>query len=331
MTVFTYTEDPPFEDPDQNKKAYYRLPRKILLPPYLESNPYFVQLCEAIDEVFDGPIEAKTLALQQIRDTWATNKTTEAAISEGRMISFAEWGGVDHATNVQQVNNLGFNISTAEAVDDLSYRALAKFIGSYWFGKGKNSAIDFLNFCLGTNITATTLWTQDYVTFSPYPGDDADFIFDPSRNPTSDYYPEIRHSVVGGWDVPGYSSGVGTKLQQYSSPTVPSDPPAWYPTTHVDLNLPQDTKISPEVIGRLFYEIANYNLVIRNIQAETTISPIVSSGDTEANIFALGHIADELVVPKTPFSPIAYHSRVGGRTGGVGSKLRQISTVIWTS
>ncbi len=109
------------------------------------------------------------------------------------------------------------------------------------------------------------------------------------------------------------------------------DPPAWYPTTHVDLTLPQDTKVSPEVIGRLFYEISNYNLVIRNIQAETTLIPIIAEGEAKANIFALGHIADELVVPSTPFHPIAYHSRVGGRTGGVGSRLRQISEVVWTS
>jgi hypothetical protein len=330
MTVFTYTEDPPFEDPDQNKKAYYRLPRKILLPPYLESNPYFVQMCEAIDEVFDGTIESKTLALQLIRDVWATNKTTEEAIAEGRMIDFSDWGGVDHATNVQQVNNLGLNISTAEAVDDLSYRALSKFVGSYWFGKGKNSAIDFLNFCLGTNITATPLWTQDYETFFPYPGDTGEFIFDPTRNSTSEYYPQIKHTVVGGWTGSGYS-GVGIPLKQYTAPSVPADPPAWFPTTHVDLTLPQDTKVSPEVIGRLFYEISNYNLVIRNIQAETTLIPIIAEGEAKANIFALGHIADELVVPSTPFHPIAYHSRVGGRTGGVGSRLRQISEVVWTS
>lgn len=331
MTVFTYTEDPPYEDPDQNKKAYYRLPRKILLPPYLEHNPYFVQMCDAIDEVFDSTIEAKTLALQQIRDVWATNKTTEEAIAEGRMIALHEWGGADHATNVQQVNHLGFNISTAEAVDDLSYRALAKFIGSYWFGKGKNSAIDFLNFCLGTNITAIPLWTQDYVTFSPYPGDSEEFIFDPTRNTSSEYYPQITHSVVGGWDVPGSSNGVGSSLQHYSVPSIPADPPAWYPTTHVDLSLPQDTKVSPEVIGRLFYEIANYNLVIRNIQAETTLVPIIAEGETQANIVAMGHIMDELVVPPTPYHPIAFHSRVGGHTGGVGAKLRQISDVTWTS
>jgi hypothetical protein len=331
MTVFTYTEDPPFEDPEENKKAYYRLPRKILLPPYLENNPYFVQLCEAIDEVFDGNVEAKTLALQQIRDVWATNKGTEQAISEGRMIDFSEWGGADHATNVQQVNSLGLKISTAEAVDDLSYRALAKFVGSYWFGKGKNTAIDFLNFCLGTNITVTPLWTQDYVTFSPYPGDSAEFIFSPGRQSSSASYPTIKHSVVGGWNVAGYSSGVGTSLQQYFVPSFPPDPPAWYPTTHVDINLPTDTRVPTEVIGRLFYEIANYNLVIRNIDAETQSQPIVSAGDDQANIVGIGHIFDELVTPSTPAYPLAYHSKMGGRTGGMGSPMRQVSNVQWPS
>lgn len=329
MTTFTYTEDPPFDDPEDNKKAYYRLPRKILLAPYLASNPYFVQLCEAIDEVFDDTVESKTHALQHIRDVWATNRRTEEAITEGRMIGFHEWGGVDHATNVQQVNNLGLSISTAEAVDDLSYRALSKFVGTYWFGKGKNTAIDFLNFCLGTNLTITHLWTKDYVNFSPYPGSSEEFIFDPSRRPTSQYFPVQVHSKVGGSDADGYRNGMGQSLQQYLVPTTPDNDPAWFPTTHVDINVPYDTKVPAEVIGRLFYELANYNLVIRRIQTDPQAFDIAAEGHTTGKIFALGHIADTSQSPATEYHPIAYHNKMGGRTGGMGSKLRQISTVTW--
>lgn len=329
MTTFTYTEDPPFDDPEDNKKAYYRLPRKILLAPYLASNPYFVQMCEAIDEVFDDTIESKTHALQHIRDVWATNRRTEEAITEGRMVGFHEWGGVDHATNVQQVNNLGLRIATAAAVDDLSYRALAKFVGAYWFGKGKNTAIDFLNFCLGTRLTITPLWTQDYVTFHPYPGDSATFIFDTARRPSTDYYPVHVHSKVGGADTSGYKNGVGWTLQQYVVPATPVEPPAWYPTTHVNINVPTGTNVSAEVIGALFYEIANYNLVINKIQAEAQALPIISEGDTQANIMGIGHIQNTLQTPATEFHPIAYHNKVGGRTGGTGGTLRKISTVTW--
>lgn len=329
MTTFTYTLDPPFEDPVENKRAYYRLPRSILLPPYLENNPYFVEFCEAIDEVFDSPVEAATFALQNIRNVWATNKLTEERIAAGEMIDFTEWGGVDHATNVRQVNNLGLNISTAEAVDDTAYRALSKFIGSYWFDKGKNSAIDFLNYCLGTNIKIVPLWTKDYVTFHPYPGDSETFIFSSGRRPASDFYPVRVHSVVGGYNIDGYNGGVGTSLQQYFSPAATPDPPAWFPTTHVDIILPVDTAVPPDVIGRLFYEIANYNLVINSIKAEVTVNPIISEGDSEANIMGIGHVADEMLMLESPYYPIVYHNKVGGRTKGVGSPLMHIDDVQW--
>lgn len=326
MTTFTYTLDPPYDDPTENKRAFYRLPRSLLLPPYLETNPYFVEFCDAVDEVFDSPVEAATFALQNIRDVWATNQTTEQKITEGQMIDFSEWGGVDHATNVQQTNNLGLRISTAEAIDDQGYRALSKYVGSYWFDKGKRSAIDFLNFCLGTNITIVPLWTQDYVTFAPYPGDSAEFIFDPSRHSSTDYYPVRTHSVVGGWG----SNSVGNPLQIWTTPTLTPDPPAWFPTTHVDLKLPRDNKVPADVIGRLFYEVANYNLVIRSIDSETTTADIVTEGDDQANVVALAHVADRLRVERSVYHPIAYHSTTGGLTGGVGQPLRQISDVAWS-
>lgn len=327
--IFTYTEDLPYEDPEENKRGFYKLPRSILLPPYLAHNPYFVEFCDAIDEVFDDPIESKIFALQNIRNVWATNKHTEELIKEERMLDFSDWGGVDHATGVQQVNNLGLRIATAAAVDNLSYRALAKFVGAYWFGKGKNTAIDFLNFCLGTRLTITPLWTQDYVTFHPYPGDSATFIFDTARRPSTDYYPVQVHSKVGGADTSGYKNGVGWTLQQYLVPATPVEPPAWYPTTHVNINVPAGTKVSAEVIGALFYEIANYNLVINKIQAEAQALPIISEGDTQANIMGIGHIQNTLQTPATEFHPIAYHNKVGGRTGGTGGTLRKISTVTW--
>ena len=327
MSTFNYTMDLPSDDPSENKKTYHKLPRKILLPPYLETNPYFTQLCDASDEVFDLPIETKIHAMHSIRDAWATNKYTEERIAQGLMLDMAHWGGVDHPTNVQQVNDLGLNIATAEALDDVSYRALAKYIGIYWFGKGKNSAIDFLNFVLGTNLTITPLWTQDYVSFSPYPGDGAQFIFSPGRRPITDYYPVRGHSVVGGWTVTGYASGVGSPLQQYFASPVPHDPPAWYPTTHIDIQSPDDTAVGQDVIGRLFYEIANYNLVIRGIKNETTVIPITDDPNNPgagANIIGLGHIMDHLVFAETNSYPILYHSTVGGQTGGVGTTLMQL-------
>ena len=326
MTTFNYFTDLPSTDPEENKKGYNRLSRSILLPPYLETNPFFVQLCDAIDEVFDGPVETKVWALQNIRNAWSTNKSTEERIAAGLMLDMPHWGGVDHVTNVQQVNDLGLNLATAEVIDDMAYRAFARYIGMYWFGKGKNSAIDFLNFCLGTNLTITPLWTQDYVNFQPYPGDNSTFIFSPGRKPISAYYPKRGHSVVGGWNVTGYASGVGSPLQQYFASEVSEDPPAWYPTTHVDIQSPNDSPVSQDAISRLFYEIANYNLVIRSIKNESTTIPIVSeTGVAGANIVGMGLQVDVYQFAQTNWYPIQYHSTAGGRTGGVGQRLIQIS------
>lgn len=330
MSTFTYGRDLPSDDPEENRKTYHRLARSILLPPYLETNPYFVQLCDAIDEVLDAPVETKAWALQNIRNAWFTNKYTEERIAEGLMLDMSHWGGVDHVTNVQQVNDLGLNLATAEVIDDVAYRAFAKYIGTYWFGKGKNSAIDFLNFCLGTELSITPLWTQDYVNFQPYPGDGETFIFSPGRTPISAYYPTVGHSVVGGWSVTGYVSKVGSPLQQYFASSVPEDPPAWYPTTHVDIQSPSNSPVSQDAISRLFYEIANYNLVIRSIKNESTIIPIISEeGVTGANIVAMAFVGERIDFASTEYRPIKYHSTTGGYTGGVGATLTQISLMVF--
>lgn len=167
MTVYTYDQNLPYTDATQNKRHFYKLPRSILLAPYLASNPYFVDYANAIDYVFDYLIEARTDAFAQIRNMWITTKTLEDKVDNGQMIDFADWGGPERATVVQQVNLLGMKLANAGVVSDSAYRAISKFLGQYWFGKGKAAAIDFLNFCLGGGLGITKLVTEDYVHFYP--------------------------------------------------------------------------------------------------------------------------------------------------------------------
>lgn len=167
MAVYSYVVDLPYASPAQNKRGFYKLSKSILLAPYLATNPYFVDYAESIDSVFDYIIEARTDALVQIRNMWVSTKAMESKVESGQMIDFIDWGGPERAIVVQQVNLLGMKLANAGVVSEGAYRAIAKFLGSYWFGKGKAAAIDFLNFCLGGGLTITKLVTQDYEHFYP--------------------------------------------------------------------------------------------------------------------------------------------------------------------
>jgi hypothetical protein len=165
--IYTYSVDLPYQDPTLNRRAFYKLPKSILLAPYLATNPYFVDYTNAIDQVFDDTVEAKIDALVQIRNMWVTTKSLEAKSAQGEMLDFSDWGGPERATVVSQVNLLGVKLANAGVISEKSYRAIAKFLGSYWFEKGKASMLDFLNFCIGQNLTITKLWTKDYKVFYP--------------------------------------------------------------------------------------------------------------------------------------------------------------------
>lgn len=162
---FSYTNDLPYTSAPLNKRAFTKLPKSILLAPYLFTNQYFVDYADSIDRVFDYSIEAKLDALSNIRNMWVSTKAMEQKVADGEMIDFMDWGGPERAVIVQQVNMLGMKLANAGVASETGYRALAKFLGSYWFGKGRNAAVDFLNFCLGTGLTITPLVTQDYVHF----------------------------------------------------------------------------------------------------------------------------------------------------------------------
>jgi hypothetical protein len=56
-------------------------------------------------------------------------------------------------------------LTDAGLLGEVAYRTVSRFIGQYWFEKGRGSMIDFLNFCTDTQFGITSLWTQDYVYF----------------------------------------------------------------------------------------------------------------------------------------------------------------------
>lgn len=199
MSCYTYTVDLPGTTAIQNRRAFTKLPRSILLAPYLVSNPYFVEYTDSIDRIFDYQIEAKIDALNNIRNMWVTTKVIEQKIINEEMISFLDWGGPERAVVVSQVNMLGLKLANAGVVSESGYRAIAKFLGSYWFGKGKNAAIDFLNFCLGSGLTITPLVTQDYKSFVPPSSATGAFIYD---SPPGPWYPTTHVLITMPADYP---------------------------------------------------------------------------------------------------------------------------------
>lgn len=165
MPIYTYTTQLPSQNPVENAREFVKLPRSILLAPYLANNSYYKDYTDAIDNIFDAPIESKIDGLKNIRNMWVPSKMTEALIAQNHIVDFNTWGGPDRATIIEQVNLLGMKLTNAGMVNELSYRALAKFLGTYWFQKGTDKLVDFLSFTLSNTLQLFNLWTNDYKTF----------------------------------------------------------------------------------------------------------------------------------------------------------------------
>lgn len=169
MTTYIYTNDQPSTDIQENKRLGYRTPRSILLPPYLTiNNDYFIAFTDAIDNVFDAMVDVPTEIIGNLRNMWITNPTLEnAQITESQLIPFEAWSQPEREILVKQVNFLGMKLQNAGVVSNDNYQTIARWVGQYWFGKGTQSFIDFINYCLSASLTVTKLWTQDYNTFVP--------------------------------------------------------------------------------------------------------------------------------------------------------------------
>jgi hypothetical protein len=163
---YQYTTDPPSNDPAENRRLGYRTPRSILLPPYLEINPYFTDFMDAVDEVFETTVDKKTEILGNLRNMWVTNPEMEATyINESQLIPFEAWSQPERDLLVKQVNALGMKLQNAGVVTSDNYQTISRWVGQYWFGKGTESFINFINYCLSTSLDVRKQWTQDYVNF----------------------------------------------------------------------------------------------------------------------------------------------------------------------
>jgi hypothetical protein len=168
MTIYTYTEDFPNEDIDLSLRLGYRVPREILLPPYIYQD-YFRGFTDAIDAVFEETVDMKTEILGNLRNMWVSNVALENSLYDNpsQLIPFSSWSQPERAILVKQVNMLGMKLQSAGIITDDGYQAIARWLGMYWWGKGTESFINFINYSLSANLTVNVLWTSDYVNFLP--------------------------------------------------------------------------------------------------------------------------------------------------------------------
>jgi hypothetical protein len=242
------------ESAKERKRLGITVPRSTLLPPYMITNPYFVAYTDAMDAVYGPTVDAQLRTLENIRNMWVQNPETETYVDEGSIIPKDTWSFPDRDLVVKQVNMLGLKLQTAGVVSDDAYQTISRFVGIYWFEKGTQAFIEFINYCLSSDLRVFNMWTQDY----------------------EEFYNEG-------------DSAIGTPIWEGGT---------WYPTTHVTIEAKGGLKgLDILTLQQFFYEIANYNLVLRAIDAnfDMYIVPDVP-GATEANIVAVAIVEDRQLV-----------------------------------
>ena len=211
-------------------------PRSILLPPYMLHVPLWKQLTDAVDLAF-GDTDWQTGQLRAIRDPYASGPKIMQAVANGTMYdtSSAEFQQ-DLQVLLKQLAFNGMPLSTPSFLTAAQTLMLFRNIGEYWYSKGTGKLVDLLNFTLGSTLSMTVLWTNDYVNFVP----EATVLASPGT------YPPI--TTAGG---------------------------SWFPTTHVDIDLgtaPVFNGVDVRDFITFFNDFFNYNLVLRSINTAFQIT-----------------------------------------------------------
>jgi hypothetical protein len=242
------------------------VPRSILWPPYCAMNPYFTELSDSIDTVWGDLIDNGMKALVNIRNVWVTNPAVEQTILNTQLFALPDWSIPERATLVKQVNMLGMKLQNAGILTDQNYLVISRFLGMYWFQKGTQAFMQFINFVSELNLTVQNMWSQN------------------TPNPL-----EYNNLTVENAD----GTPPGTPIWEGGT---------WWPTTHVVINaLGGINPIAASTIGEFFYEIANYNLVLDAIN-DVFYMPLVTRPQpaaSVADIVALGCYRDHAVALST--------------------------------
>lgn len=246
-----------------DKKFGIRIPRSILLPPYLKLSPYFEEFTEGIDYVFKTSVDEKIRVIENLRNMWVTNPNLEYKVVEQEILSVEDWSVPERSILASQVNMLGMKLKTANILPDNAYSRLSRFLGTYWFEKGTAKFIEFINFCTSSDIKMYRLW---------------------SENTHPNEYFNMTREVNG--EPPGTPVWEGG---------------TWYPTSHIELeaNFSSMIDLDLETLTEFFYEIANYNLVLNTIEDHSYLDIVANKEDDRTEIVALAMFQQDNKVVST--------------------------------
>lgn len=244
----------------------HREPRSKLLPPYLLNNLYFKDFSDAIDKVWDEQVDQRIDVIKHLRKMWVTNPTVEAKIDRGELVDLEDWTRPERSLLVKQVNLLGMKLKSAGLLTDQNYLTVSRFLGLYWFGKGTENFIQFINFALILDLEVFNLWSEKQAGLY-----------------ANEYYNLTREGPNG--------EPPGTPIWEGGD---------WFPTTHVEITAHGGlSTIDIETLTEFFYEIANYNLVLHSVDADYKM-PVVPDVNTPASrIVAAGIVVDNVIVCST--------------------------------
>jgi hypothetical protein len=139
-----------------------------LLPPYLAANPAWVQLVEAIDEVFEREIDLPTELLAKLRDNWILGAAGAAKIGDVQMLDSTDWFRFERETLIRQANQIGFLLKETDLLTDDEYQRLVRNLGAFWYNKGTPEFIGFIRFVLGSIIDIKKLFALPGPTYDQY-------------------------------------------------------------------------------------------------------------------------------------------------------------------
>ena len=236
--------------------------RKVLLPPYMESEPW-IELVESIDEVLKDKIDDPTIWLSRLRDLWILKDQAADKIESGEMLAPTDFELPEKELLVRQANMLGFDFKEADLITAEDYQRIARNLALFWYGKGKPNFINFMGFVLNSALSIVNLWSTQGPTYEEY-----------------------------GPMLPEGDPGIGTPIWQGG---------AWFPTTHVRVTF-DPFKFSATPMAKLialFYAIANYNLVLDRIDLEGIV--YIHSVDEEelARIVVMYPMYDISIIAET--------------------------------
>jgi hypothetical protein len=218
--------------------------RSVLLPPYLEDNQVWQDLIKIVDEVFKDNVDDPTEYLAKLRYLWIQSTEMATKIENGEMIAEADWQQVEKEILIKQAAQMGFNFADSDLLTREDYQRLVRNLSQYWYSKGKPGFQDFLAMILNINVQCFILWS--------------------TTGPSWDRYGTFLLSGDPGIGTPVWEGGT------------------WFPTTHVALVVdpfPLNSSSYRKLVN-LFYEVANYNLVVARVVLEGRV-PVHSVDEPE--------------------------------------------------